>query len=163
MQYLFLTDLPHGKLVNLRTERVDHEFVNNVLTRADRTEISIDCEEWQEMNGGRLKDRAADLLADWGTGLDLGLYEEAVAYLCEPPPEVETEVEIRFGEHMLGTQRMRLASPGVAIRITALAPEWLDDLQNHLYRLLNHADLHAIQWINITRPLLRFKTLRKGK
>ena len=31
MQYLFLLDLPHGKLVNLRPERVDHEFVNNVL------------------------------------------------------------------------------------------------------------------------------------
>ena len=37
MHYLFLADLPHGKLVNLRRGRVEHEFVNNVLTRAERT------------------------------------------------------------------------------------------------------------------------------
>src|SRR5271157_5677449 len=37
MHYLFLTDLPHGKLVNLRPERVDHEFVNNVMSLAART------------------------------------------------------------------------------------------------------------------------------
>ena len=163
MHYLFLTELSHGKLVNLRTERVGHEFVNNVLTCADRTEFSVDCAEWEEIDGARLKDRTKDLLADWGTGLDLGLYEEAAAYLCGQPPDIETEVEIRLGNHMLGTQRMRLAAPDVAIRITALAPEWLDDLQIHLDRLLAHADLRAIQWINVTRPLVRFKTLRKGK
>ncbi len=123
MQYLFLTGLSHGKLVNLRTERIGHEFVNNVLSRADRTEFSMDCADWEEIDGGRLKDRTRDLLADWGTGLDLGLYEEAATYLCGQPPEVETEVEIRLGQHTLGTQRMRLAAPGVAIRITALAPE----------------------------------------
>ena len=149
MHYLFLTGLSHGKLVNLRTERVGHEFVNNVLTRGDRTEFSVDCAEWEEIDGTRLKDRTKDLLADWGTGLDLGLYEEAAAYLCGQPPEIETDVEIRLGNHMLGVQRMRLGSagrrhphhragPGVARRspdssLSAAGPcrSWRDSMDQH--------------------------------
>ena len=37
MHYLFLTGLPHGKLVNVRLEQVEHAFVNNVLSLAART------------------------------------------------------------------------------------------------------------------------------
>jgi hypothetical protein len=33
MHYLFLTGLPHGKLVNLRPEQVEHAFVNESLRR----------------------------------------------------------------------------------------------------------------------------------
>ena len=47
MQHLFLTELPHGKLVNLRTEHVQHEFVNNTLTLEDRTGFAVADEEWE--------------------------------------------------------------------------------------------------------------------
>ncbi len=46
MHYLFLADLPHGKLVNLRRGRVEHEFVNNVLTRAERTAFTAIGDSW---------------------------------------------------------------------------------------------------------------------
>ena len=118
MQYLFLADLPHGKLVNLRPERVEHKFVNNVLTRAERTDFTVTDGDWEEIEGVRLKDRMIALLRDWGTGLDLGLYEEAAAHLCGQPPDVESDVEVRLGNRSLGVQRMRLASPDVAIRIS---------------------------------------------
>ena len=39
LQYLFLIDLPHGKLVNLRSGRVQQEFVNNTLKRACRLRL----------------------------------------------------------------------------------------------------------------------------
>ena len=52
MHYLFLTDVPHGKLVNLRPERVSHEFVNNVLTHQDRTAFEVVDEDWID-SGGR--------------------------------------------------------------------------------------------------------------
>jgi len=164
MQYLFLTGLPHGKLVNLRPERVEHRFVNNTLTLADRTSFALAGEGWQEIETTRLKAAMTAALCDWGTGLDLGLYEEVAAHLCGQPPDAETEVEIRLGTRSLGTQRMRLAAPGIGIRITALPARRLGEYQTHLRRLLEHADLQAIQWINVTRPLVRFTTvLGKGR
>ena len=158
MQYLFLTGLPHGKLVNLRPERVEHEFVNNTLTLADRTSFVPADEGWQEIESTRLKERMISMLHDWGTGLDLGLYEETASRLCGQPPD-ETDVEIRLGSRSLGVQRMRLAAPGVAIRITALPAQRYSDYQTHLCRLLEHADLRAVQWINVTRTLVQFRTV----
>lgn len=162
MHYLFLADLPHGKLVNLRPERVEHKFVNNVLTRAERTDFTVTGGDWEEIEGVRLKDRMIALLRDWGTGLDLGLYEQAAAHLCGQPPDVESDVAVRLGNRSLGVQRMRLATPDVAIRISALPQKrcaaYLADLQS----FLDHTDLRAIRWINIVRPVVHFTTVRKG-
>jgi GxxExxY protein len=163
MHYLFLMDLPHGKLVNLRPGRVDHEFINNVLTRAERSEFTAIGDDWEEIEGARLKDRMVGLLRDWGTGLDLGLYEEAAAYLCGQPADAENDVEIRLGDQLLGVQRMRLTVPDVGLKVTAMSTEGQAEFQSHLERLLAHTELRAIQWINVARPVIRFKTIRKGK
>ena len=163
MQYLFLADLPHGKLVNLRPERVEHKFVNNVLTRADRTDFTVTDGGWEEIEGIRHKDRMIALLRDWGTGLDLGLYEEAAAHLCGQPPDAESDVEVRLGNRLLGVQRMRLASLDAAIRISALPKERCTAYQADLQDLLDHTDLRAIQWINVARPVVHFKTVCKGR
>jgi GxxExxY protein len=163
MQYLFLADLPHGKLVNLRPERVEHKFVNNVLTRAERTDFTVTDGDWEEIERVRLKDRMIALLRDWGTGLDLGLYEEAAAHLCGQPPDVESDVEVRLGNRSLGVQRMRLASLDVGIRISALPQQRCAAYQADLQSLLDHTDLHAVQWINVARPMVHFTTVCKGK
>ncbi len=163
LHYLFLADLPHGKLVNLRPGRVDHKFVNNVVTRAERADFVETEDSWEEIEGVRLKERMVGLLRDWGTGLDLGLYEEAASHLCGQPPDVESDVEIRLENRLLGVQRMRLSAPDVALKITAMTIEGQAEFQSHLERLLAHADLRAVQWINITRPVVCFKTICKGK
>jgi len=163
MHYLFLTDLPHGKLVNLRPGRVDHEFVNNVLTRAERSDFTAIGDGWEEIEGAKFQDRMVGLLRDWGTGLDLGLYQEAAAYICGQPPDVESDVEIRLGDRSLGVQRMRLSAPDVGLKITAMTTEGQAEFHSHLERLLDHTNLRAIQWINIARPVVRFNTLWKGK
>ena len=72
MHYLFLADVPHGKLVNLRPERVSHEFVNNVLARRDRTAFEVLDEHWIDSEGGHLKERMLTALCDWGTSSILG-------------------------------------------------------------------------------------------
>lgn len=162
MHYLFLTGLPHGKLVNLRPERVEHEFVNNTLTISDRTSFEVSNDGWQEIEAMRLKETMIAVLHDWGTGLDLRLYEDVALHLCGQSPDVETEVEIRLDERSLGLQRMRLAAPGVAIRITAIPSKRHDVYRADLCRFLDHVNLHAIQWINITRPAVQFTTVRKA-
>ena len=118
---------------------------------------------WQELGEYRMREKMIAVLRDWGTGLDLALYEQAAACLCGQPPNVESDVEVRMGDRLLGVQRMRLASPEAAIRVTALAPEWLGDFRAHLCRLLAHTDLRVIQWINVTRSSLQFRTIKKRK
>ncbi len=163
LQYLFLTDLPHGKLVNVRPERVKHEFVNNTLTRADRTSFDVDSGGFQETGTRRFRELMIAVLRDWGTGLNLGLYEEVAAHLCGQSPDAETKVGIRLDGHSLGEQRIRIAAPAVALRITALPGERGAEYQDHLSRLLDHTKLKAVQWINVTRALVEFKTIWKRK
>ena len=161
MHYLFLTDMPHGKLVNLRPERVAHEFVNNVLARKDRTVFEVIDENWIESGEGLLKERMITALRDWGAALDIALYEEAATHFCDRDAEPLTEIEIGVQDRHLGVQKVRLADPSTALKVTALDVDLLPDFECHARRFLAHTCLRAIHWINITRPVVQFKTLRK--
>jgi GxxExxY protein len=163
LHYLFLADLPHGKLANLRGESVIHRFVNNTLTLGERMSFAVIDDGWDELLPLRLKDRSIAMLRDWGTGLGLELYEEAAMYLCGQPLDSEAKIEIHLGNRSLGRQRMRIAGPYVGLEITALNPERREKHEAQLGHLLAHADLQAIQWINITRFEVRYKTLQKRK
>src|SRR5215475_6987097 len=55
LHYMLLVDLGHGKLVNLRRESVQHEFVNTTLRREDRVRFGIRCDDWDDgVAGARL-------------------------------------------------------------------------------------------------------------
>src|SRR5437016_4910208 len=41
LNYLMLTECKHGKLINMRSERIEHEFVNCLLTRSQRTDFEV--------------------------------------------------------------------------------------------------------------------------
>jgi GxxExxY protein len=159
LQNLFFTGLRHGKLVNMQSDRVQHEFVNATATRGDRTGFTVKEEGWEEADGSDLKGRMTALLRDWGAGLDVALYEEAAAFLCGH--DVEDEVDIRSGDRLLGRQPMHMAGGRVALRVTALSPQRHADFALHLRRLLAHASLDAVQWINVTRPEVCFRTIRE--
>ena len=157
LQNLFLTGLGHGKLVNMRTDRVEHEFVNATATRRDRVGFGVKEDGWEEADGSELKGRMIALLRDWGAGLDVALYEEAAAFLCGN--EAEDDVEIRSEDRLLGRQPMHMAGGRIALRVTALSPQRHADFASHLRRLLAHASLDAVQWINVTRAEVCFRTI----
>jgi hypothetical protein len=52
LNYLLLAGLAHGKLINVRTQNVQHEFVNTTLTSADRTAFSVDAAAWDSTAPG---------------------------------------------------------------------------------------------------------------
>jgi GxxExxY protein len=162
MHYLLLTDLPHGKLVNMRPERVSHEFVNNVLAREDRTTFAVVAEHWIDGGQGSFMERMASAIRDWGTALDLELYEEAATHFCGRDAEPATDVEIQIGDRPIGVQKVRLADPSTALKVTTLDADSLPDFERHTRRFLAHTSLRAIQWINITRPIVQFKTLKQN-
>jgi GxxExxY protein len=157
LNYLLLAELAHGKLVNLRKESVEHEFVNTTLRHGDRTGFETVDVQWSDKAPGaaRFREVLTALLRDWGTGLDLQLYEEALTHLLGGEAQVVAEVEVRTPEHTLGHHKMRLAAPRVAFALTAL-PDADADYESHTRRLLRHTELEAVLWANIGLKMVTF-------
>jgi len=106
-----------------------------------------------------MKDRMTAMLCDWGMGLDMGLYQEAASHLCGRAAEPECMVEIRLDGRVVGSQPVPLAAAQVALRVTCLPPDRRAGFEAHLPRFLSHTTLKAVQWINITRAAVQFKSI----
>ena len=158
LNYLALCDLDHGKLVNVRRESVEHEFVNSPLRLADRTSFDVNAAQWTEFGDLHLRDWLTALLRELGAGLDFALYQDAVSELCGGEERVKQRIEVTSGGETIATQCFRLVHPQVAFKITTLGDE-LADFEFHARRLLAHTQLDAIQWININRKCVTFRTL----
>lgn len=160
LNYLMLCDLAHGKLINVRTEGIEHEFVNTQWRCVERLSFEVNTERWDAASAGAttLHDNLVAFLRDLGVGLEIGLYEEAVMHFFGGKELVERDVRVEIEGHRLGDQRMRLIAPGVAFKITGLDRS-LDEFETHARRLLAHVDLHAIAWININMKQVTFTTL----
>jgi GxxExxY protein len=161
LNYLHLAELAHAKLVNLRPEQVEHEFVNTSLTRADRLGFQIQCLRWDDAvpGGSRFREVLTSLLQDWGTCLELPLYEEAVTHFFGGEARMLTEVPVRTPDHVLGHQKMRLVADGVAFVLTALG-DGTDSFEAHAQRLIRHTDLRAILWADIGLRCVRLVMLK---
>lgn len=160
LHYLMMADLSHGKLVNMRTEQVQHEFVNTTLRRGDRTRFDITARDWQEMGDTPILDWCTAFLRDVGTGLDINLYEEAVTHHLGGEERVAQDIVVVSGGMALGPQKFRLVAPGVAFKVTAL-PANSNLFETHARRLLEHTRLDAIQWINVSMNEVSFRTIRR--
>lgn len=160
MHYQMMADLPHGKLVNLCPEHIEHEFINPPLRPIERQQFAVSALGWEDLGEPKLREWFTAFVRDVGTCLDVSLYEEALTYRLGGERQVEREVEVVSDGCSLGTQKLRLAQPDVAIKVTTL-PANLDSFQIHARRLLAHVKLEAIQWINVARHELTFTTIRK--
>ncbi len=162
LNYLLLCDLAHGKLINVRPDAVEHEFVNTQWRYVDRLKFQVDTEQWNPSLPGTatLQEYLIALLRDLGVGLETALYEAAVVDFLGGPDRVETDIAVVVNHQQVGRQRMRLIGPGVAMKITAFEHS-RDGFETHARRLLAHVDLHAIAWINIAFGQVTFTTLTR--
>ena len=161
LNYLLMAELPHGTLVNFGGDLVEHEFVNATLTYKERTAFEVDDINYMEIqsNGCPVKDLLVAILRDWGTCLDIALYGEALVYFLGGQEQVARAVEVRIDGAKVGYQRLNLISPEASVCISALN-DGQDHYENQLRRFLPHTTLKAIQWVNIGRRLVTFKTIR---
>jgi GxxExxY protein len=162
LNYLFLCETQHGKLVNFRPAQVESRFVNTTLSLRARRDFRVDTLRWQEADdvSRTLRTGLLGILEDWGGFLDLALYTEALTHFLGGEAKVVQQVALTRAGVPLGNQRVHLAGPDVAFRLTALA-EGTEEYAPHLQGLLRHSPLRAIQWINLGRHHVRFVTLTK--
>ena len=157
LHYLLVAGLGHAKLVNVRTELVEHEFVNCSLRRDELRNPVIQDAGWDPAVPGAVvfRETLRALIADWGAGLELALYDAALSHFLIG----ETDVSVQGSAGHLGVQRLRLAAPEVAFKLTALT-ERQDMFVVHARRLLEHTSLKAILWANVTLHEIRFTVVK---
>ena len=162
LNYLMLCEIEHGKLVNLRPDTVKHEFINSPLTRRTRQsfELRKDRFEPQGNTESRWAEFMTDALRDWGTGLDLRLYEAATEYAFGGAEQVVKNVAVLSDTELLGRQKTRITPDGSIVKITALSKNKKSFVEN-ARRFLNHVDFPVIQWLNVANHSVSFQTIRK--
>jgi GxxExxY protein len=162
LHYLLLAGLNHSRLVNFRTERVQHEFVSTTLTLEERRRFIVVDDEWVEINeeSYKLKSRTIELLEDWGAFLDVNLYRAALVHFLGGPSSVNQPVEIYSESRPLGKQNFNLLNEDTAFAFTTKHKD-AGSMRDHLERLLRHTKLKAIQWINLNRHRVELTTLRQ--
>lgn len=161
INYLLLAGLEHAKLPNTRPESVEHEFVNFSQRLKDLRQPTACDTDWDSAITGatRFRELLAALIRDWGAGLKLVLYEEALNWLLGGESVVMVLVPVSGSAGPLGDQCMRLLTPETGFKLTAL-PEDDNGFVSHARRLLAHTPLQAIHWANITHKRVTFASIR---
>lgn len=160
LNYLLLLDLGHGKVINIRAEQVGHQFVNCPRRLVDLRNPMVHDRRWNAHLAGAeaFRDQLMAIISDWGAGLDVGLYEEAMTHFLGGETRVIVPVPVLGTLGHVADQRMRMAAPHVAFKITGLL-EREEDFENHVRKLIDHTSLTAVLWVNITQENVTFTTL----
>lgn len=160
LNYLLLTEIQHGKLVNVRAEKVEHEFVNATQTHADRIRFSSNDAAWHSSIGFGTAEKSLvlEMLHDWGTGLERSLYEEALIHFFGGEGTVACEIDVTHNGHFVSKQPAFLCAPDTAFKVTTFEND-IANYRNDLSRFLNKTSLETIQWINISRNRITFETV----
>lgn len=163
LNYLMLTGLSHGKLINLRPESVQHEFVNTHATHSTRRTFASSFSDWHEPESDRglLRVWFSRFVEDVGTGLDQHLYAAAVAHFFGGEEQTVRTVEITSDGCCVGSQKIGLTDADWAFKVTTIHESGFKLFEEHLRRFLSHTRLHGAHWINVGRGRVTFRTVRK--
>lgn len=162
INYLMLTGLRHGKLVNLGEGSVASKFVSTTLTPAERQDFTLDTASWWALApaGDKLCALVSDMLADWGAFLAADLYREALVHLLGGPEQLLATVDIAAGGQVLGQQKVLLLAPGVVLHISSLS-EPTTTYRRHVEAFLKHTSMRAVQWLNFGSGVVSLMTIEK--
>lgn len=160
INYLLLSALHHGKLINFRPSSVEHRFVSTQLSPDKRHQTVINKEDWDESDehGLLLSKTVSSLMNDWGAFLDIDLYKEAILHFL--PQQSIQPVEIRINDRIIGRQNICLLQPNTGLHISSIK-EGVGTYKNHIRRLFNHTRLEGIQWINFNQSVIKMVSLKK--
>jgi GxxExxY protein len=161
LDYLFLSNTQHGKIINFRTPSITHEFVSTRLDDEKRHKFSIHHKNWlnESETAHHLKSLLLDLFNDWGLFLNTTYYKEAVCHLLGGEEKIIRAVPIKRGGIILEHQNIPLLSPTDSFCISSVT-ENPSAYQMHLQRFLNRTELQKLHWINLCRSEVHFTSLQ---
>ncbi len=162
INYLLLTGLNHGKLLNMRPASVEYRYVSTRLTEATRRAYSFDITEFDATSPAacRLYNVLRALFSDWGAFLETQLYHDALIHFMGGEGQVVKPIEIRVRDRVVGRQKVCLLGSETAFHVSAIS-RYHPSYRKHLIRLLKHTSLQRIHWININGANIELRTLEK--
>jgi GxxExxY protein len=162
LNYLFLGDARHGKLINFRSGQVQARFINATLSQTERCRFNVEMNDWKEPEptDRAFRESLLGLLQDWGCCLDLALYTEALIHFAGGAGRVTQRLPLTRSERVLGTQRWHLLNADTAFWITGLT-EGMAEYEQHLRALLRLTPLRTIQWVNLARLRIQLASLSR--
>jgi len=160
INYLLLSALHHGKLINFRPSSVEHRFISTQLTPELRRKTVIDNADWDESDehSRLLCQTVHSLINDWGAFLDIDLYKEAILHFL--PQHSVQPIEICINGRTIGHQNVCLIQQNTGLHLSSIK-EGVGTYGNHVRRLFNHTRLERIQWINFNQSTIQLITLKK--
>ena len=160
LNYLFLLGLNHGKLLNLRSHKIEHRFVSTRLTPKKRYQFIIEDSEWMGLDEDSfwLRQFVENLLVDWGAFLETNVFYDAIYYFRSGEDQVVRTIKVLNNSRLIGIQRLHLLNPDIAFKISAVTKN-LNFYEIHLRRFIKHSALKGLQWINFNLNNIVFKTL----
>jgi len=147
LNYLFLTNSQHGKIINFGPDSLEWRFISTSLTVNDRAEYSLEASKWnpKETKAQDIPSILEALLDDWGACLSTTLYKEALCHF------LELQLESEY-------QRFILLSPDTALYISGLSSK-KNNLQNNLQKYLHGSQRHELLWINFDKNHIELSCL----
>ena len=160
INYLLLTGIQHGKLINFRSRSVESRFVSTGLTYEKRRMFRIDRSGWDSGNERTefLENLVLSLLEDWGAFLTVSLYTDAIIHFLGGEEKVVCPLNVICNREIIGTKNVCLLTPGTAIHLSALTQR-LKEYETHLVRQFSHMELNTVQWINFSGNHIIFRTI----
>lgn len=163
IHYLLLAEMHHGLLVNLRPDKVEKQFVSTTLDLTERRRYAVRDSDWTPLNEASERVRVVllALLDDWGAFLQTSLYREAIVHFFGGPDAALRRIPIYDGKIEVGTHEVCLLASDTALALTAMK-DGKEPMRDHLERFLSHTRLTCMQWINMDRHDIEFRTLIKS-
>jgi GxxExxY protein len=160
LDYLLLSGVQHGKIINFRPPSVEHEFVSTTLNFTDRQNLSVHDElrPRRSETADKFKTVTLEILNDWGAFLNTALYKEAICHFFGGQDQITRPIQIKSDHTELGSQKIPLLSPAETFCISSLKSN-IPAYQKHLQKFLNHTDLSTLYWINLNGTEIRFSSI----
>ena len=147
LNYLFIANTQHGKIINFRPDSLKWHFISTSLTLADRAMYSLKKSAWNPSTRSALDlpTLLKELLDDWGAYLSTNLYKEALCHFLGLHLE---------NEH----QRFVPLSEDTVIHFSSLSSQ-KNNLHNNLQKYLNRSRFDELLWINCDQAQIELSCL----
>ncbi len=161
LNYSMLLNIHHGKLLNFRNAKVEGKLIVNAVMTEQRHEVEFDEVDWMALdkNCDALMSQMKALLDDWGSFLELRLYEAALVAFFGGEERAHRRCPLILDGLELGTHLFRFHSENASFMVTGYRHP--DEQRTHIQRLLSACDLRYFQWINLHHGKIKFITIRR--
>jgi GxxExxY protein len=162
LNYLFLSNVQHGKLINFRSSSVQYRFVSTQLDSERRSFFSVSTDRWDDcvLSSSMLENHVNRILNEWGAFLDINLYQEAIIHFLGGEETLVKPVNILVNGRVVGYQNMCLLNSETALHVSSVVRHE-KTYYNQLVRILQHTSLKRVQWVNFNREKIQLITLKK--